>query len=160
MTVETSAPLDPVRKSVRVACDVEKAFRVFVEDIDGWWPVERLSRTADGQYARGVTLERLVFEPRAGGRVYEITSEGVEGSWADVLVYEPPSRLMLAWKPNDRAEPPTEVEIRFEPDGDGTLVLLEHRGWERLGDRAMHARQGHAEGWDVPLERFAAAAAG
>jgi uncharacterized protein YndB with AHSA1/START domain len=160
MTAQTSAPMEPVRKRVRVACDVEKAFRVFVEDIDGWWPVERLSRTADEQYAPGVMLERVVFEPRAGGRVYEVTSEGVEGSWAEVTVYEPPSRLMLAWKPNDRDEPPTEVEIRFEPDGDGTLVLLEHRGWERLGARAEQARAGHDGGWQLPLERFAAAVAG
>jgi uncharacterized protein YndB with AHSA1/START domain len=160
MTAETSAPTDPVRKSVRVACDVEKAFRVFVEDIDRWWPVERLSRTADEQYAPGVTLERVVFEPRAGGRVYEVTSEGDHGSWAEVVSFEPPRRLVLAWKPNDRDEPPTEVDIRFEPDGDGTLVLLEHRGWERLGERAVEARQGHAEGWDLPLGRFAATLAG
>jgi uncharacterized protein YndB with AHSA1/START domain len=160
MTVEPSAPTEPVRKSVRVACDVEHAFRVFVEHIDEWWPVERLSRTADKQYAAGVTLERLVFEPRTGGRLYEVTSTGEEGSWAEVLVYEPPRRLVLAWKPNDRPEPPTEVEIRFDPDGDGTLVNLEHRGWERLGARAEEARAGHDGGWQLPLERFAAAAAG
>jgi uncharacterized protein YndB with AHSA1/START domain len=102
MTGDTSAPTDPVRKSVRVDCDVEKAFRVFVEDFDRWWPVERLSRTADEQYEPGVTLDRVVFEPRTGGRIYEVTSEGVEGLWADVLAFEPPSRVVLAWKPNDR----------------------------------------------------------
>ena len=154
------APMDPVRKSVRVACDVEKAFRVFVEDIDEWWPVERFSRVADEQYPARVTLERVEFEPRTGGRLYEVTSTGEEGSWADVVAYEPPRRLVLAWKPNDRPEPPTEVEIRFDPDGDGTLVNLEHRGWERLGARAEEARAGHDGGWQLPLERFAAAAAG
>ena len=160
MTTGTSAPPDPVRKSVRVACEAEKAFRVFVEDFDAWWPVERLSRTADEQYEAGVTLDRVVFEPRAGGRIYEVTSTGVEGLWADVLAYEPPSRLALAWKPNDRNEPPTEVEVRFTPDGDGTRVELEHRGWERLGDRAGEARGAHAGGWTLTLERFAAAVAG
>jgi uncharacterized protein YndB with AHSA1/START domain len=160
MMVGTSAPTEPVRKSVHVAADVERAFRVFVEEFDAWWPAELLSRTADDQYAPGVTLERLVFEPQVGGRIYEVTSEGVEGSWAEVLVFDPPTRFVLAWKPNDRLEPPTEVEIRFEPDGDGTVVRLEHRGWERLGDRAEEARGTHAQGWVVPLERFAAAVAG
>jgi uncharacterized protein YndB with AHSA1/START domain len=160
MTVETGAPTDPVRRSVRVACDVDRAFRVFVEDFGEWWPVELLSRTADEQYAPGVKLERVVFEPRVGGRIYEVTSEGVEGSWAEVLAFDPPHRFVLAWKPNDRDEPPTEVEIRFEPDGDGTVVRLEHRGWERLGARAVEARADHAEGWSAPLERFAAAVAG
>jgi uncharacterized protein YndB with AHSA1/START domain len=158
--LDAGAPVEPVRKSVRVACGTEEAFRTFVEDIDRWWPVERLSRTADEQYDAGVTLERLVLEARAGGRLYEVTSEEVEGPWAEVLVYEPPHRLVLAWKPNDRPEPPTEVDIRFTADGDGTLVELEHRGWERLGERAEEARAGHDGGWSLPLERFAAAVSG
>ncbi len=160
MTAETVAPSEPVRKRVRVERTIDDAFRLFVEDIDGWWPVERFSRAADDQYGDGVTVERVVFEPRQGGRLYEITSEGVEGSWAEVVAYEPPVRIVLAWKPNDRQEPPTEVDIRFEPDGDGTIVSLEHRGWERLGERAAEARTGHDDGWRLPLERFAAAAAG
>jgi uncharacterized protein YndB with AHSA1/START domain len=159
MTADTDAPSGPVRKSVRVERAVEDAFRLFVDDIDRWWPVERLSRAADDQYGKGVTVERVVLEPRPGGRLYEITSEDVEGAWAEVLVYEPPTRLVLAWKPNDRNEPPTEVEVIFEADGGGTIVHLEHRGWERLGDRAAEARESHSDGWRLPLERFAAAAA-
>jgi uncharacterized protein YndB with AHSA1/START domain len=152
------APIEPVRKSVRVARSVEDTFRVFVDEFAKWWPVERFSRTADDQYPPGVTLERVVFEPRAGGRIYEVTSAGDEGSWAEVLLYDPPHQLVLAWKPNDRPEPATEVEVRFEPDGDGTIVNLEHRGWERLGDRAEVARDGYAHGWRIPFARFAAAA--
>ena len=150
MTAETDAPSEPVRKSVRVERTVEDAFRLFVDDIDLWWPVERLSRAADDQYGKGVTVKRVVFETRPGGRLYEITSDDVEGSWADVLVYEPPTRLVLAWKPNDRQEPPTEVEVTFEADGGGTIVNLEHRGWERLGDRAAEARKSHGVGWQLP----------
>jgi uncharacterized protein YndB with AHSA1/START domain len=160
MTTETSAPTGPVQKQVRVGCGVEDAFRIFVDDIDGWWPVEKHSRAAHDQFGENVTVDRLVFEQHEGGRLYEVTSEGVEAAWAEVLVFDPPSRVVLAWKPNDRDEPPTEVEIRFEPDGDGTIVRLEHRGWERLGARAEDARSGYDHGWELPLERFAAAAAG
>jgi uncharacterized protein YndB with AHSA1/START domain len=149
----------PVRKSVRVQIAVEQAFRLFTEHIDRWWPVEVHSRAAGEQYGDGVKVERVVFEPRAGGRLYEVTSEGVEGVWAEVVAFEPPARIVLAWKPNDRPEPPTEVEIHFEPDGDGTIVRLEHRGWERLGARAAEARDGYDGGWRLPLERFVAAAA-
>jgi uncharacterized protein YndB with AHSA1/START domain len=120
--------------------------------------VEVFSRAADEQYGDGVKAEHVVFEPRVGGRLYEVTSEGVEGVWAEVLTYEPPARSVLAWKPNDRPEPPTEVEIQFEPDGDGTIVRLEHRGWDELGARAAEAREGHDGGWQLPLERFVAAA--
>lgn len=154
------APIEPVRKRVRVARSVEDAFRLFVEDFATWWPVELHSRVADEQYGTGVTLERVVFEQRAGGRIYEVTSAGDEGMWAEVLVYDPPRRLVLAWKPNDRPEPPTEVEITFDPEVDGTIVSLEHRGWERLGERAERARDGYARGWSIPFERFAMAAGG
>ena len=160
MKTETSAPSEPVRKQVRVGIGAEDAFRLFVEDIARWWPVDVHSRAAHGQYRDGVTVERVVFEQRVGGRLYEVTSEGLEGSWAEVVVFEPPTRVVLAWKPNDRREPPTEVEVRFEPDADGTIVRLEHRGWEALGARAAEARDGYDHGWRIPLDRFAAAAAG
>lgn len=160
MSVETRAPSEPIRKTVRVERSTDEAFRVFVEEIDRWWPVDRFSRAADDQYGEGVTADRVVFEPRTGGRLYEVTSEGEEGTWAEVLVFDAPHRLILAWKPNDRQEPPTEVEVRFEPDGTGTAIHLEHRGWERLGERADEARRGHDGGWQLPLERYVAAAAG
>jgi uncharacterized protein YndB with AHSA1/START domain len=152
------AMFEPIRRNVRVDRTQEDAFQLFTEHIGDWWPTEKFSRTADGEFAEGVKLERVVFESRQGGRVYEVTSDGREASWAEVLVYEPPHRIVLAWKPNDTDRPPTEVEVRFEPDGSGTRVDLEHRGWERLGDLAAQARQGYSDGWRTPLERFVAAA--
>ena len=158
MNADTRAPVEPVRKHVRVARSVEEAFDLFVHGIERWWPSEVHSRAAHDQYGEGVTVEQVVFEPRVGGRLYEVTSDGVEGPWAEVLAFDAPHRFLLAWKPNDRPEPPTEVEVRFDADGDGTLVSLEHRGWELLGDRAEGARDGYADGWRLVVERYAAAA--
>ena len=56
-------------------------------------------------------------------------------------------RLIIAWKPNRSALPPTELEVIFRDEGEGTRVTLEHRGWERLGDRGPEARMGYADGW-------------
>jgi uncharacterized protein YndB with AHSA1/START domain len=150
---------EPIRRSVRVERSVEDSFRLFTQRIGDWWPTEKHSRTADGEFGADVKLERVVFEPVRGGRVFEVISDGREASWAEVLVYEPPRRFVLAWKPNDTDRPPTEVEVRFEPDGDGTRVDLEHSGWARLGDLAADARKSYSEGWRLPLERFVAAAA-
>ena len=60
---------------------------------------------------------------------------------------------MFDWKPNDRPTPPTELEVRFSPQSDGTVVELEHRGWERLGEvsdelRPLYASEG---GWTMVL---------
>lgn len=75
-----------------------------------------------------------------------------------VLEWEPPRRLVLAWKPNLADNPPTELQVTFSPDGDSTRVELEHRGWERLGALAQQARQGYGEGWTAVLGLFAHAA--
>ncbi len=57
-----------------------------------------------------------------------------------MLVWEPPSRLVLRWQLSAdwRCDPQvaTEVEVRFSAEGPGTRVDLEHRGLEAYGDRA------------------------
>lgn len=156
--VEEAHMFEPVTKHIRVERSPEDAFRLFTERIGEWWPHEHYSRVVDAE-REDLTVERMVFEPHEGGRVYEVASDGTEGSWATVLAYEPPDRIVLAWKPNDEDRPPTEVEVRFTADGDGTRVDLEHRGWERIGDLARDSRGGYSEGWDEVLARFAVAAA-
>ena len=151
--------IEPIRASVIVRCPPDEAFRVFSREMGAWWPVERLSMAADIHEGR-VKVESVVIEEREGGRIYEVMSDGVEGTWATVLAWDPPNRLVLAWKPNLTDNPPTEIEVTFTPDGDGTRVDLEHRGWERLGALAEEARSGYGEGWTGVLALFAAAAGG
>ena len=69
---------------------VERAFRVFTDQIDDWWIREHHIGSAD--------LERVVIEPREGGRWYEIGVDGSECDWGRVLEWEPPGRLVLAWQ--------------------------------------------------------------
>jgi uncharacterized protein YndB with AHSA1/START domain len=147
---------DPVRRSITVRLGPADAFRLFTEGMGTWWPVERFSRAAD----EGSTVERVVFEQRAGGRIYETDSAGREGSWGTVLEWEPPRRLVMAWKPNDEDRQPTEVEVVFTQQDDGaTRVDLEHRKWEILGDRASEARRSYESGWPLVFdERFGGAA--
>ena len=146
--------IDPIRRSVTVAADPDRTFRTFTREIGSWWPTETHSMAADRE--DGSTVTSLTFEEREGGRVVEIDDRGREGTWATVLTWDPPDRVVLAWKPNTRDEPPTEVEITFTVVEGGTRVDLEHRGWERLGDRATQAWQSHMTGWTGLLEqRFA-----
>jgi uncharacterized protein YndB with AHSA1/START domain len=152
--------IEPIRRSISVARPPEHAFRVFTDGLTTWWPSDRFSRAADGEFGDDVKVERLVFEGRAGGRVYEVTSDGREASWAEVLVFEPPARVVLAWKPHGRAQPPTELEVTFTAEGDGTRVELEHRGWERLGDLGAEGREQYAQGWPVVFDRLYGSAAG
>ena len=142
--------LEPVRKQISVDCDVESAFRTFTEDIATWWPVASHSITGEGTTP--------YFEGRAGGRMYERTADGHEHDWASIVAYEPPYRVVLEWKVNPAA-PPTEVEVRFSKDGDGTRVELEHRGWERYPTSGSDERGSYDSGWGHVLGRFQEAVA-
>ena len=149
MTSHTT--IAPVRRSIHVDCSVEHAFEVFTARIGEWWP---LATHSIGE----ADAETAVLEPREGGRLYERIRGGREAHWARVLDWQPPRRLVLEWKVDPNSPAPTEIEVRFEPEGDGTRVDLEHRGWERLGDRAAEARESYDSDWPMVLGRFADAA--
>lgn len=127
----------PVRKSIEVAVGRDRAFEVFTARIGRWWPRKKsigASPQAD-----------VVLEPRAGGRWYERGEDGSETPWGEVLAFEPPARLLLAWRINAQwtYDPSceTEVEVLFREAGPGrTRVELEHRKLEAFGDRAEAMR--------------------
>ncbi len=132
--------IEDVRKVVTVDCTVEEAFRVFTSEAMSWWPIA--THTVGGDEVR-----EIVFEERVGGEVYEITAAGDRSHWATVVSWEPPTRLVLAWNILEREAVPTEVEVRFEPDGPGTRVELEHRGWEAIAEDAEVKRSSYETGW-------------
>jgi uncharacterized protein YndB with AHSA1/START domain len=136
MSAGIDAPPGPpgnrARATVGVAIAPDAAFRLFTEQMDLWWRRGRRYRVAQGD--RGL----MAMEPGVGGRVFE--------SWHDaggtervreigrVRVWEPPRRLVFSWAAaNFAADESTEVEVRFEPAGDGhTRVSVEHRGWAAI----------------------------
>ncbi len=103
-----------------------------------------------------------MIEPRIGGRWYELGTDGNECDWGRVLVWEPPTRLVLAWQIDAEwhFDPAflTEVELRFDAQASGaTEVTLEHRQLERYGDAATGLRVALASpgGWGGLLEQYA-----
>ncbi|MEA2495812.1 MAG: hypothetical protein QOJ29_3723 [Thermoleophilaceae bacterium] len=157
MTVQ--APSNSVNKSIVVNAPVERAFTVFTDQIGSWWPPDH--------HVIDAPLADMVFEPREGGRIYDVGTDGSECQWARVLAYEPPTRVVfswdinLQWKIETDPERTSEIEIRFTPDGDDrTRVDLEHRNLDRHGDgwEQMATAVGSPGGWGRGLERFAEAA--
>jgi uncharacterized protein YndB with AHSA1/START domain len=148
MSVDAAALV--VRKSLHVAAPVERSWEVFTERIAEWWPLASKSIYED-------RAESLVLERREGGRMYEVSVDGEEGYWGTVLAWEPPRRLVVSWKVNPERTEPTEWEIRFEPEGEGTRVEFEHRGWERYADGAELSGN-YERGWELILGLYAEAA--
>ena len=145
----------PIRKTVRVKVPPARAFEIFTARAGRWWlKSHSVSKTKS-------PIEDVVIEPRRGGRWFERGEDGSECDWGKVLAWEPPARLLLAWQLDAQFQfdpsIETEVEIRFIADGNGTLVELEHRHLERLGDRAAGMRDSFDRGWAALIESFATA---
>ena len=139
----------PVLRAAHVRQAPAEAFRLFTDRIGAWWPLP--THGLFGARAGGVSFEdgALVERSVTGGRTV----------WAEVLAWEPPDRLVLAWHPGRSDGPRSEVEVRFHPDEHGTRVELVHRGWEAFGeDGAAASARGSYEGptaWGFVLDHFA-----
>jgi uncharacterized protein YndB with AHSA1/START domain len=144
-----------VKQTVTVNAPVEKAFKVYTEGFNSWWPPQHHIGTA--------AMAEAVLEARPGGRWYERGVDGSECEWGQVLAYEPPTRLLLSWQINGtwKYDPDlahaSEVEVIFTDLGDGrTRVDLEHRAFERHGATASSVQDavGGDGGWPMIMERF------
>jgi uncharacterized protein YndB with AHSA1/START domain len=145
----------PVTVSAAVGVGPVRAFQLFTEHFDAWWP--------RGHHIGAADLQRGVIEPFVGGRWYEVGVDGSTCEWGRVLVWEPPARLVLSWhldgtwSYNPDPKRASEVEVRFEPLPDGsTTVTLEHRGLERMvGAAGARGALGSEGGWPGIVAGFA-----
>jgi uncharacterized protein YndB with AHSA1/START domain len=139
--------LAPLHLSFEIDCPAPHAFNVWTAQIATWWP-KRHSTSGDPDTV--VTLEC-----RAGGRIYERTSDGREIDWGTITEWEPPHRFCYRWHIGSDADNATDVELTFLDDGDGkTRLDIVQRGWERLGAGGEVYRDQNTAGWEVALESF------
>jgi uncharacterized protein YndB with AHSA1/START domain len=139
-------------KSAVVPTTPERAFQVFTDEIATWWPLK--THSIGGMAEESSGPQTVVFETGPNGRLYEVMSTGKEGHWANVTAWEPPNRFVLEWKVNPDDVAPTEVEVRFTPEGNGTRVELEHRGFERLGEAADETHKSYSKGWPTVFQDY------
>ena len=146
----STRPIEPVRTERRLGVSADEAFGLFTHGMGTWWPLASHS-------IGGATAADVRFEGRVGGHVVELTTGGEEYPWADVLVWEPPRRVVLSWHPVVEVVAASTIEVRFEAVGDGCIMRLEHRDWESFGEgMGTELRTGYEPGWDVVLAPFEA----
>jgi uncharacterized protein YndB with AHSA1/START domain len=151
MTVVSDAGATVLRKSIVVPAPIERAFDVFTGELASWWPLKTHSVGAE-------RAQSVILEGRVGGRLYERIAGGEESDWGTVTAWEPPRRVAFTWHPGRDAGTAQEVEIRLTPEEAGTRLELEHRGWEKLAERAAEVVARYDGGWDRVLECYADAA--
>jgi uncharacterized protein YndB with AHSA1/START domain len=143
-------------KEILVQAPQERAFRVFTQNMSGWWPPDH--------HLGKSPLKEVVVEPFAGGRWYEVCEDGSQCDWGKVLVWEPPRRLVMAWQLDAEwtydAAFAQDLEVTFVAEGmRATRVRLEHKDLERYGaakDAVVKSLDG---GWSGILASYANAAA-
>ena len=148
-----------LRKQITVEVPIDKAFRVFTEGFDNWWPrTHHIGKPA---------MKQAVMEMKQGGRWYEIGVDGSTCEWGKVLKVDPPTRLLLSWQidANFQAAPnlETEVEVTFLSEGPNrTLVTLLHKHLDRFGAdyEKIMGSIGSDGGWLGLMKVFAAEAEG
>ena len=143
------------RKTLTVDVPVEHAFDVFTRRMDAWWP-----RT---HHIGTVPMQQAVLEPFDGGRWYERGADGSECEWGRVLVWERPTRLVLAWHLDgswhhdpDPAHA-SEVDVRFVAESARrTRVEFEHRHLDRhtVGGQALRIAVDSPGGWSAILASY------
>jgi uncharacterized protein YndB with AHSA1/START domain len=143
----TVTETEAITKVIHVNAAPETAFRVFTEQIGDWWPLEHYS-VLEG-------VQTVVFED---DRIVERAADGSESVWGEILDFEVAGRLRFTWHPGRDDADPTEVEVTFAADGDGTAVTLVHSGWERLSEERRAGRTDYENGWPGVLDRFRQAA--
>ena len=153
---------EPVRYAVTVPLPADRAFALFTEGYNSWWP---------GHHIGTAEMAEAVLEPRTGGRYYERGVDGTECEWGKVLACDPPRRIVVAWQitangdtwaydPDLSHASEFEVNFREQPDGQ-TRVELEHRNIGRHGPGAAGIHQGVSGpgGWPGILDDYAKVAA-
>jgi uncharacterized protein YndB with AHSA1/START domain len=106
MNTDTSTA---VRTETLVEAPIERAFKVFTEEMETWW---------DADHHLGDTpLAEMVVERHVGGRIFDRHTDGSECQWSRVLAYEPPTLFVFSWDINTRWELETDPDKTSEVAG-------------------------------------------
>ena len=144
--------------SRRVNATPERAFAVFVDEIDRWWPRD-LTWGKDN-------LAAIAIDTKLNGHATERARDGVVSVWGTMLAIHRPDHFVLAWqiKPDRTPEPEeasaSRLDVRFVAvEGGMTDVLLVHRDFPRHGDgwEKYKAAMASKAGWPRLIELYAKA---
>src|SRR5712675_2250754 len=104
-------------KSVVLPLAPIAAFELFTRKIGEWWP-------ADRRHTQDPTSEIFLLQ---SGRFYERARDGREVELGHVRSWELPHRILFDFFIATGPEKPTEVEVTFTEQDDGTRVTVTHR---------------------------------
>jgi uncharacterized protein YndB with AHSA1/START domain len=157
MTNMTEPMTEPTyRTSITLHAPINRAFTVFTEGFDTWWPRSHHIGAAE--------MAEAVMEPHPDGRWFERGVDGSECEWGRVLAWNPPNHIALSWHLDGKwsydSDPAkaSRVDVRFVAENEHvTRVELEHSGLDHHGPDwlELHAGISSPGGWTDLLQRYA-----
>jgi hypothetical protein len=149
--------VESIRRDIVVNIGRERAFEIFTAEMTSWWP----SRHHIGS----APIERIVIEPRTGGRWFTLHQDGSRTDTGVVLAWDPPGRFVVTWQIGSdwkyHDDLVTTVDVRFDEEGPRrTRLRLEHRDLDAFGADAAAMRETFEQpgAWAATLEAYAARA--
>ncbi len=134
---------EAIRKTVLVDFAPAEAFELFTTRVSSWWPTETHSyahdKVTDVDLRAPGRRAAVRGDRRGHGRVGQDHGLGAAAS----------PRAGVA----DRQGLRHRGRSALLPEGPGSRVELEHRGWERVPD-ATDEYQGYTHGWDAVLAPY------
>jgi uncharacterized protein YndB with AHSA1/START domain len=140
---------DRIEKQIELKAPVARAWRALTDprEFGKWFGVNLEGAFLPGQTTRG-----------------QITYPGYEQYTMEVVVQamEPDSLFSFTWHPyaldlqrDYSQEPPTLVEFRLEPKGEGTLLTVTESGFSKIpADRRLEAFRMNDSGWTEQMENI------
>jgi len=150
--------LDPITYTIEVPCSQEKAFRMFVNEMGSWWPLDKRSMS---MMSGKKPAKSLRIEAKLGGKIVEIGHDDTEHLWGAIKSYDPHDSISMDFHMGMPPESASLVEVRFTAlENKRTRVELTQSNWEAFGDMAQMMRDGYGSGWVIIFEQAFKSACG
>jgi uncharacterized protein YndB with AHSA1/START domain len=128
-------------EEIRIHASPDRVFRALTDpgEVTAWWSVTGMYETREAE-----------VDLRVGGRYRLAGTSARRGTFVvtgEYRVVEPPRRLSYTWVPDwDDGARDSVVDIRLEPEGTETRVIVTHTAFAN-----QSARDEHANGWPAVL---------
>lgn len=135
--------------AVKPSLTIKRRFKATPEKVyAAWIDPEKMSRWLGPP---NVIKVNTTTDVKVGGRytIQMIVPNDEHNVGGVYRVVEPNRKLVFTWAWCSTPERESLVTVTFTPDGDGTMMTLQH---EQFFDEA--ARDSHEKGWSVIVERL------
>ncbi len=144
--------LEPIIRTIEVPCNQKRAFTIFINEMDSWWPLDKFTTTTSS----GKAAASIRVDAKEGGEIIEVSPDGTECMWGTINKFNPYDFISMDFHiphPKEDVKNRSLVEVRFTVLGKNqTKVELQQSNWEAFGKRAKDLQGGYGGGWTIIFE--------